>query len=82
MNIGINKYTFAGGLKMKIHEQTLRVRERTSEIQADYDASSIFQVFIKGRLQDRSTYFIEDQIINFGFDCLVPGDVVQIFYFL
>ncbi|MBP2644382.1 MAG: hypothetical protein H6Q67_2269 [Firmicutes bacterium] len=67
---------------MKIIEQTLRIQERTSEIQADYDTSTIFQVFVKGRLQDRSTYFIKSQIINFGFDCLVPGDLVQIFYFI
>jgi len=67
---------------VKIIEQTLRIQERTSEIQADYDTSTIFQVFVKGRLQDRSTYFIKGQIINFGFDCLVPGDLVQIFYFI
>lgn len=67
---------------MKIVEQTVRVTERTTEIMAEYDAAGIFQVFVKGRLQDRGTYFIEGQTINFGFDCLVRGDIVQIFYFV
>ncbi|MDR3592742.1 MAG: hypothetical protein P4N41_24050 [Negativicutes bacterium] len=67
---------------MKIVEQTARIEGRTSEIRAEYDAAGIFQVFVKGRLQDRGTYFIEGQTINFGFDCLVRGDIVQIFYCL
>jgi hypothetical protein len=67
---------------MKIVEQTVRVKVRTSDILADYDTECLFQVFVKGRLQDPSTYFIKGQNINFGFDCLVPGDVVQLFFLI
>ncbi len=67
---------------MKIVEQIIRVKERTSQIQVDYDTSHVFQVFVKGRLQDPHTYNFQGQTINFGFDCLVAGDMVQIFYFL
>jgi hypothetical protein len=65
---------------MRIVEQSLRVTERTSIIKAEYPTENLFQVFVKGRLQDRDTYSLENGTINFGFDCLVPGDIVQIFY--
>lgn len=65
---------------MKIIEQTLVIKERKSMIKADHATDAIFQVFVKGRLQDRRTYFLDGQTVNFGFDCLVPGDLVQIFY--
>lgn len=67
---------------MKIVEQIVRVKERTSKIQTDYDTDYVFQVFVKGRLQDPHTYSLQKQVLNFGFDCLVAGDVVQIFFFL
>lgn len=67
---------------MKIVEQILIAKERTSMIAAGHPTNAIFQVFVKGRLQDPRTYSINEQTINFGFDCLVPGDVVQIFYLL
>ncbi|MDR3564880.1 MAG: hypothetical protein P4N59_26075 [Negativicutes bacterium] len=67
---------------MKIVEQTIRIQERTSDIQAEHSTECLFQVFVKGRLQDRNTYFIKGQTINFGFDCLVPGDLVQLFFLI
>lgn len=67
---------------MKVVEQTVRIKERTTDIAANYDTECLFQVFVKGRLQDPSTYFIKGQDINFGFDCLVPGDVVQLFFLI
>lgn len=67
---------------MRIVEQVLHVKERTSIIKADYPTNGLFQVFVKGRLQDKNTYKVENEYINFGFDCLVPGDVVQLFYFI
>jgi hypothetical protein len=67
---------------MSIVEQTVRITERTSLIKTDHPAQYLFQVFVKGRLQDKGTYNIDGGTIDFGFDCLVPGDFVQLFYFL
>lgn len=67
---------------MPIVEQALRVTERTSVVKAEYPTHCLFQVFVKGRLQDKRTYKIDEENVDFGFDCLVPGDVVQIFYFI
>ena len=67
---------------MRIAEQTFRVSERTTLIAADHPVEHLFQVFVKGRLQDPATYHTVGDGIDFGFDCLVPGDVVQIFYLL
>ncbi|HMM19158.1 MAG TPA: hypothetical protein PKA10_00380 [Selenomonadales bacterium] len=67
---------------MRIVEQAFRVTERTSLVKADHPTETLFQVFVKGRLQDKRTYTLSGDTIDFGFDCLVPGDVVQIFYFI
>ncbi len=67
---------------MRIVEQAFRVTERTSIVKVDYPADCLFQVFVNGRLQARGTYAIEGENINFGFDCLVISDFVQIFYFI
>jgi hypothetical protein len=67
---------------MRIVEQAFRVTERTSIVKTDYPADCLFQVFVKGRLQDRRTYMVEGDCVNFGYDCLVPGDFVQMFYFI
>lgn len=67
---------------MRIVEQAFRVTTRTSIMKADHPTDSIFQVFVKGRLQDKQSYKIDGESINFGFDCLVPGDFVQVFYFI
>ncbi len=67
---------------MRIVEQAFRVTTRTSIMKAAHPTDSIFQVFVKGRLQDKQSYKINGENINFGFDCLVPGDLVQVFYFL
>jgi len=67
---------------MRIVEQTLHVKERTSIMKADFPTDCLFQVFVKGRLQDKSTYAIDGDTINFGFDNLAPGDNVQIFFFI
>lgn len=67
---------------MRIVEQSLKVTARTSIMKADYPADCIFQVFVKGRLQDKQSYKIDGDQINFGFDCLVAGDLVQVFYLL
>jgi len=67
---------------MQIIEQAFRVKERTSIVKAAHPAECVFQVFVKGLLQDRRTYKLNGDNIDFGFDCLVPGDVVQIFYFI
>lgn len=67
---------------MQIVEQVCRMKETVSVLKAEYPTESLFQVFVNGRLQDRSTCVIEGQTINFGFDCLVPGDIVQLFYCL
>jgi hypothetical protein len=67
---------------MRIVEQAFRVTARTSIMKTDHPADCIFQVFVKGRLQDRQSYKIDKEHINFGYDCLVPGDLVQLFYLL
>ena len=67
---------------MRIVEQAFRVKERVNMVKAEYPTDCLFQVFVKGRLQDRDTYSIQDDHIDFGFDCLVPGDIVQLFYFI
>lgn len=67
---------------MSIVEQAFLVSERTSIVKAEHPTSCLFQVFVKGRLQYRDTYSIEGENIDFGFDCLVPGDLVQFFYFI
>ena len=67
---------------MRIVEQSLRVSERTNIVRMDYPSNTLFQVFVKGRLQPRSTYSIEAENVDFGFDVLVPGDIVQMFYLL
>ena len=67
---------------MRIVEQAFRVTERTSIMKGDYPTDCIFQVFVKGRLQNKGTYSIKGEHIDFGFDCLVPGDLVQVFYFI
>jgi len=65
---------------MRIVEQVCRMKESASILKAEYSTESLFQVFVNGRLQDKSTCIIEEENINFGFDGLVPGDVVQLFY--
>jgi hypothetical protein len=67
---------------MQIVEQTFRITERTRLIKTDHQAQYLFQVFVNGRLQDKGTYTINGDTIDFGFDCLVPGDFGQMFYFL
>lgn len=67
---------------MRIVEQSFRITTRTSIIKADYPVDCLFQVFVKGRLQDKATYAVKGQDIDFGFDCLVPGDIVQAFYLI
>lgn len=67
---------------MRIVEQAFPVKERTNIVKTEYPAECLFQVFVKGRLQDRDTYSINGDHIDFGFDCLVPGDFVQLFYFI
>lgn len=67
---------------MRIVEQVYRITERIRVIKAEYPADCLFQVFVKGRLQDKATYTVKGQDIDFGFDCLVPGDIVQLFYFV
>jgi hypothetical protein len=67
---------------MHIVEQAFRVKERISVVKAEHPTENLFQVFVKGRLQDQGTYSIKGGNIDFGFDCLVPGDIVQMFYFV
>ena len=67
---------------MRIVEQVLRATEPVSIIHAEYPGDCLFQLFVKGRLQDRRTYTVDGQHIDLGFDGLVPGDLVQIFYFI
>jgi len=67
---------------MDIVEQAFRVTERTSIVKSDYPTDCLFQVFVNGRLQYKATYSIEDENINLGFDCLVLGDLVQLFYII
>lgn len=67
---------------MRIVEQAFRVTERISIVKSDYPTDYLFQVFVNGRLQYQATYSIEGENIDFGFDCLVRGDLVQLFYFI
>jgi hypothetical protein len=67
---------------MSIVEQTFRITERTTIIKTDHPAQHLFQLFVNGRLQDKGTYSITGSTIDFGFDCLVAGDLVQVFFFL
>ncbi len=67
---------------MRIVEQAFRVTERISIVKADYPTNCLYQVFVNGRLQYQATYSIEGENIDFGFDCLVRGDLVQLFYFI
>jgi len=67
---------------MDIVEQAFRVTERTSIVKSDYPTDSLFQVFVNGRLQYKATYSIEGENINLGFDCLVRGDLVQLFFII
>jgi len=67
---------------MDIVEQAFRVTERTSIVKSNYPTDCLFQVFVNGRLQYKATYSIEEENINLGFDCLVRGDLVQLFYFI
>ena len=67
---------------MRIVEQSIHITERTDIITTDYPTECLFQVFVKGRLQDKETYSLKEKTIDFGFDCLVPGDLVQLFYLL
>ncbi len=67
---------------MRIVEQVFNVTEHTRIAKADYPTESLFQVFVRGRLQDKRTYLVDGETIDFGFDCLVPGDVIQMFYLI
>ena len=67
---------------MRIVEQSSRMTERTNRITTDYPTESLFQVFVNGRLQDKGTYSLKEKAIDFGFDCLVPGDLAQLFYLI
>lgn len=67
---------------MQIVEQTFRITQRTRYINTKHPAQHLFQLFVNGRLQDKGTYSIDGDTIDFGFDCLVPGNFVQAFYFL
>ncbi|HEY3423887.1 MAG TPA: hypothetical protein VGL27_03755 [Negativicutes bacterium] len=67
---------------MRIVEQAFFVKERTSTVKAEYPTDCLFQVFVNGRLQAKGTYALEAETINLGFDCLVPSDFVQLFYFI
>ena len=67
---------------MRIVEQAFCVTERTSIVKSDYPTDCLFQFFVNGRLQYGATYSIEGENIDLGFDCLVRGDLVQLFYFV
>ncbi|MCE5285636.1 MAG: hypothetical protein LLG02_07300 [Pelosinus sp.] len=67
---------------MQIIEQALRITTRTQLIKTNHPAEYLFQVFVNGRLQNNGTYNIDGDTIDFGFDCLVSGDFVQLFYFV
>lgn len=67
---------------MRIVEQAFISTERMKIVKTDHHTDTLFQVFVKGRLQGRETYAVEDHTINFGFDVLQPGDSVQIFFLL
>ena len=63
-------------------EQAFIATERLTAVKAEQPTDTLFQVFVKGKLQYRPSYLIEDGNIVFGFDCLQAGDIVQIFYLL
>jgi hypothetical protein len=65
---------------MRIVEQSFIATDRMTDIKAAYPVESLFQVFVKGKLQYGPSYRLEGDMIIFGFDCLQTGDVVQIFY--
>lgn len=67
---------------MRIIEQSFIATDRMTSVKAEYPTESLFQVFVKGKLQYRPSYLIEEGNIVFGFDCLQAGDIVQIFYLL
>jgi len=67
---------------MRIVEQSFIATERMTAVQAENPANTLFQVFVKGKLQYGPSYRVEGNTIHFGFDCLQVGDVVQIFYLL
>lgn len=67
---------------MRIVEQSIHIGIRSSIVTAEYPTEFLFQVFVKGRLQNKGTYKVEGENIDFGFDCLVPGDNVQLFFFI
>jgi hypothetical protein len=67
---------------MRIVEQSFIATDRMTAVKTEYPAETLFQVFVKGKLQYRPSYLIEDGNIVFGFDCLQAGDIVQIFYLL
>lgn len=65
---------------MRIVEQSFIATDRMTDIKAEYPVDTLFQVFVKGKLQYGPSYRLEGNMIIFGFDCLQTGDVVQIFY--
>lgn len=67
---------------MRIVEQSFIATDRMTTAKAEYPVECLFQVFVKGKLQYRPSYVIEGETINFGFDCLWAGDIVQIFYMI
>jgi len=67
---------------MKIVEQSFIATDRMTSVKVEYPAEALFQVFVKGKLQYRPSYLVEEGNIVFGFDCLQAGDIVQIFYLL
>ncbi len=67
---------------MRIVEQSFIATDRMTAVKAEHPAETLFQVFVKGKLQYRPSYLIEEGNIVFGFDCLQAGDIVQIFYLL
>jgi hypothetical protein len=67
---------------MKIVEQSFIATDRMTSVKVEYPAETLFQVFVKGKLQYRPSYLVEEGNIVFGFDCLQAGDIVQIFYLL
>ena len=67
---------------MRIAEQAFIATDRMNSIKIEHPAETLFQVFVKGKLQYRPSYLIEDGKVVFGFDCLQAGDIVQIFYLL
>ena len=67
---------------MRIVEQSFIATDRMNSISVEHPANTLFQVFVKGKLQYRPSYLVEDGKVVFGFDCLQAGDIVQIFYLL